>query len=392
MDLGDAYLCRCQAGFSGRHCEDNVDDCASSPCANGGTCRDGVNEYSCSCPPGYIGRNCSAPVSRCEHAPCHNGATCHERDRRYLCECARGYGGPNCQFLLPEPPPGPVVVDLTEKYVEGQAGPFPWVAVCAGVVLVLMLLLGCAAVVVCVRLRLQKDRPPAEPCRGETETMNNLANCQREKDISVSVLGTTQIKNTNKKVDFHGDHGADKNGLKARYPAVDYNLVQDLKGDAAAAVRDPHSKRDTKCQAQGSAGEEKSAPTLRGCVRWAGRGCVGRPAWEGARRSGCCGLGRRARGRPFTRCWSFSELFSQLVMVLFSFPSSGEASERKRPDSVYSTSKDTKYQSVYVISEEKDECVIATEVSVQCEGLWLSGAGRDGGGWRSQRMLTSPGN
>ncbi|XP_047715704.1 delta-like protein 1 isoform X1 [Prionailurus viverrinus] len=305
VDLGDAYLCRCQAGFSGRRCEDNVDDCASSPCANGGTCRDGVNEYSCTCPPGYTGRNCSAPVSRCEHAPCHNGATCHERDRRYLCECARGYGGPNCQFLLPEPPPGPaVVVDLTEKYVEGQAGPFPWVAVCAGVVLVLMLLLGCAAAVVCVRLRLQKDRPPAEPCRGEAETMNNLANCQREKDICVSVIGATQIKNTNKKVDFHGDHGADKNGLKARYPAVDYNLVQDLKGDAAAAARDPHGKRDAKGQPQGSAGEEKSTPTLRG----------------------------------------------------------GEAPERKRPDSVYSTSKDTKYQSVYVISEEKDECVIATEV------------------------------
>ncbi|KAM8938212.1 LOW QUALITY PROTEIN: delta-like protein 1 [Lycaon pictus] len=305
--LGDAYLCRCPAGFSGRQCEDNVDDCASSPCANGGTCRDGVNEYSCTCPPGYTGRNCSAPVSRCEHAPCHNGATCHERDRRYLCECARGYGGPNCQFLLPEPPPGPVVVDLTEKFVEGQAGPFPWVAVCAGVVLVLMLLLGCAAIVVCVRLRLQKDRPLAEACRGETETMNNLANCQREKDISVSVIGATQIKNTNKKVDFHGDHGADKNGLKARYPAVDYNLVQDLKGDAtaaAAAARDAHSKPDTKCQPQGPAGEEKSAPPLRG----------------------------------------------------------GDASDRKRPDSVYSTSKDTKYQSVYVISEEKDECVIATEV------------------------------
>lgn len=30
---------------------------------------------------------------------------------------------------------------------------------------------------------------------------------------------------------------------------------------------------------------------------------------------------------------------------------------------MYSTSKDTKYQSVYVISEDKDECVIATEVS-----------------------------
>lgn len=196
--------------------------------------------------------------------PCHNGATCHERGPRYVCECARGYGGPNCQFLLPEPP-GPVVVDLTEKYVEGHGGPFPWVAVCAGVVLVLMLLLGCAAVVVCVRLRLQKQRPPADPCRGEAETMNNLASCQREKDVSVSVIGATQIKNTNKKADFQGD-GADKNGFKARYPAVDYNLVQDLKGDEAAG-RDVHSKRDSKCQPQGSAGEEKgTAATLRGCV------------------------------------------------------------------------------------------------------------------------------
>ncbi|XP_027828495.1 delta-like protein 1 [Ovis aries] len=302
VDLGDAYVCRCQAGFSGRHCDDNVDDCASSPCAHGGTCRDGVNEYSCTCPPGYTGRNCSAPISRCEHAPCHNGATCHERAFRYLCECARGYGGPNCQFLLPEPPPGPVVVDLTEQYVEGQAGPFPWVAVGAGVVLVLTLLLGCAATVVCVRLRLQKRRPPVDPCRGETETMNNLASRRREKDVSVSVIGATQIKNTNKKADFHVEPSAEKNGLTARDPAVGYNLLQGLKGTSATA--EPHGKHDAKCQPQGSAGEEKGAPTLRG----------------------------------------------------------GEASERKRPDSVYSASKDTKYQSVYVISEEQDECVIATEV------------------------------
>ncbi|XP_070273405.1 delta-like protein 1 isoform X2 [Myotis yumanensis] len=295
VDLGDAYMCRCRAGFSGRHCQDNVDDCASSPCAHGGTCRDGVNEFSCTCPPGYSGRNCSTPISRCEHAPCHNGATCHERARRYLCECARGYGGPNCQFLLPEPPP-----PAPEEYME--AGPFPWVAVCAGAILVLVLLLGCAAAGVCVRLRLQKGLPLADPCHGETETMNNLASCQREKDVSVSIIGATQIKNTNKKVDFHGDHGSGKNGPKARYPGVDYNLVPEPKGEDAAS-RDPHSKRDAKCQLQGSPGEEKSTPTLR-----------------------------------------------------------GDASERKRRDSVYSTSKDTKYQSVFVISE-KDECVIATENS-----------------------------
>lgn len=58
-------------------------------------------------------------------------------------------------------------------------------------------------------------------------------------------------------------------------------------------------------------------------------------------------------------------MFSCVDLVLFYFPSSGEAPERKRPDSVYAASKDTKYQSVYVISEEKDECVIATEVSAR---------------------------
>lgn len=267
MDLGSTYRCRCPAGFSGRQCDGRADACASSPCANGGTCRDGADGFSCSCPPGYTGRNCSAPVSRCEHAPCHNGATCHDRDRRYLCECAPGYGGPNCQFLLPAPAPGPVLVDLSEKYVEGRAGPLPWAAVCAGVVLVLVLLLGCAALGVCVRLRVHGR--PAEPRPGEAETMNNLASCQRGKDAPASAVGAAHVKNTNKKVDFHGDRGADRNGLKARCPGVDCNLVHGLKGDAAGS-RDPHSERTAKCQPQGSAGKEEGTPTLRGCVLWAG--------------------------------------------------------------------------------------------------------------------------
>ena len=57
------------------------------------------------------------------------------------------------------------------------------------------------------------------------------------------------------------------------------------------------------------------------------------------------------------------------MLSLFVFNS--DTSERKRPDSVYSTSKDTKNQSVYVISEEKDECIIATEVSI-LPGSWDS--------------------
>ncbi|KAB0402968.1 hypothetical protein E2I00_012556 [Balaenoptera physalus] len=130
--------------------------------------------------------------------------------------------------------------------------------------------------------------------------MNNLANRQREKDISVSVIGATQIKNTNKKVDLHTEPGTEKNSLKACDPAVGYKLLQGLKA---------------------------------GCVP------------------------------PGSGHFPVQKRFLVLTVVPFHLPSSGEAAERKRPDSVYSTSKDTKYQSVYVISEEKDECVIATEVN-----------------------------
>ena len=36
----------------------DIDECASSPCQNGGTCLDEVNMYVCSCPSGFNGTNC----------------------------------------------------------------------------------------------------------------------------------------------------------------------------------------------------------------------------------------------------------------------------------------------------------------------------------------------
>ena len=40
------YHCNCQAGFTGPHCDINVDECSSSPCVHG-KCEDGVNRYDC---------------------------------------------------------------------------------------------------------------------------------------------------------------------------------------------------------------------------------------------------------------------------------------------------------------------------------------------------------
>ena len=54
----DYYVCLCLPGWEGVHCETDADECASNPCANGGTCTHGVNSYQCFCDLGYHGKNC----------------------------------------------------------------------------------------------------------------------------------------------------------------------------------------------------------------------------------------------------------------------------------------------------------------------------------------------
>ena len=39
-----------------------IDECSSSPCLNGGTCNDGVNNFTCSCPSPYFGHRCQGDM------------------------------------------------------------------------------------------------------------------------------------------------------------------------------------------------------------------------------------------------------------------------------------------------------------------------------------------
>merc|ERR1719285_1078609 len=55
--------CTCPTGYTGSYCSVNIDDCASNPCENQGTCIDLVNGYSCSCAGGWGGTNCDKMVS-----------------------------------------------------------------------------------------------------------------------------------------------------------------------------------------------------------------------------------------------------------------------------------------------------------------------------------------
>jgi hypothetical protein len=56
------FTCTCKAGFSGLLCQTQIDECASDPCINGGTCQDLVDGFNCSCPDGYSGSTCQTTV------------------------------------------------------------------------------------------------------------------------------------------------------------------------------------------------------------------------------------------------------------------------------------------------------------------------------------------
>ncbi|XP_053316040.1 protein delta homolog 2 isoform X2 [Spea bombifrons] len=101
--FADTFACRCLAGYVGRFCEVDVDDCLMRPCANGATCHDGINRFSCECPLGFQGRFCTVNINDCASRPCHNGGRCYDRVGDYECYCPKGFIGKSCEIPLPEP-------------------------------------------------------------------------------------------------------------------------------------------------------------------------------------------------------------------------------------------------------------------------------------------------
>ncbi|GIX94303.1 hypothetical protein CEXT_391971 [Caerostris extrusa] len=156
------FNCVCDLGYTGRYCHENINDCASYPCRNGGTCIDGMNSYICLCREGWkvhnamlkldfgvtasrdgkenlqfdhcdvttcqnggtcrdmgdtfhctcneewVGHSCHIPINpSCQSNPCQNGGTCINKENTYLCMCREGFGGQQCQHNIDDCQPNP---------------------------------------------------------------------------------------------------------------------------------------------------------------------------------------------------------------------------------------------------------------------------------------------
>jgi Calcium-binding EGF domain/EGF-like domain len=94
--LANLCLKRCL----GEHCNQDVDECASSPCKNAGTCINQPGSYLCVCVNGWTSSDCSVNIDDCASQPCYGGGTCVDRVGTYKCICPPGKTGSLLVFMV----------------------------------------------------------------------------------------------------------------------------------------------------------------------------------------------------------------------------------------------------------------------------------------------------
>ncbi|KAF6129723.1 delta like non-canonical Notch ligand 1 [Phyllostomus discolor] len=109
----EPWQCVCSDGWEGSLCDIDARACASTPCANNGTCVDGGNgTYECSCAPGFSGKDCQRKDGPCEinGSPCQHGGTCVDDDGQAShasCLCPPGFSGNFCEIVANSCTPNP---------------------------------------------------------------------------------------------------------------------------------------------------------------------------------------------------------------------------------------------------------------------------------------------
>lgn len=97
--VGD-YNCVCNEGFEGQFCETDTDECLTTetPCLNDGLCIDLINAVMCDCTgTGFTGSRCEEELDECESSPCENDSSCIDMLNGFVCNCSEGFRGDRCE-------------------------------------------------------------------------------------------------------------------------------------------------------------------------------------------------------------------------------------------------------------------------------------------------------
>ncbi|XP_072027809.1 uncharacterized protein [Amphiura filiformis] len=131
-DLPDtaSYTCACTAGYTGVHCQIEINECDPNPCMNDGLCQDELNGFTCYCDAGITGRICETDIDECASTPpiCRNNANCTTPEvNEVICECPLGICGDRCEKQCPP------VCDSNPCLNDGTCTepiPFMWACEC----------------------------------------------------------------------------------------------------------------------------------------------------------------------------------------------------------------------------------------------------------------------
>ncbi|VVC99473.1 unnamed protein product, partial [Leptidea sinapis] len=89
-------------GWAGPKCEEQIDECKSNPCQNGGICIDVHADYMCACTYGFTGKSCEVQIEFCDDNSCRNGALCVVEDGERICYCVPDFHGDRCELQYDE--------------------------------------------------------------------------------------------------------------------------------------------------------------------------------------------------------------------------------------------------------------------------------------------------